>query len=145
MPTTRLNSHLKKNEIETLKVLLSAESERLEQSFKEKSQEKDELSNSNKDEVDSANDQILMSQNQRFTKRDFFYYKKVKKALEMIEDEEYGICQECGDSISYLRLKARPTSEMCINCKEESEREEKQNFYKRQSKSLTSELSFTSV
>ena len=145
MPTKRLNSHLKKKELETLKVLLSAEQERLEKSFQDKSFDEEEVANSIKDEVDSANDQILLSQNQRFTKRDFFYYKKVKKALEFIDDEEYGMCQDCGESISFARLKARPTSEMCINCKEEAEREEQQNYYKRQSKSLTSDLSFTSV
>lgn len=145
MPTKRLNSHLKKKELETLRVLLSAEQERLEKSFQDKSLDEEEVANSIKDEVDSANDQILLSQNQRFTKRDFFYYKKVKKALEFIDDEEYGMCQDCGETISFARLRARPTSEMCINCKEESEREEQQNYYKRQSKSLTSNLSFTSV
>lgn len=145
MPTKRLNSHLKKKELETLRVLLSAEQERLEKSFQDKSLDEEEVANSIKDEVDSANDQILLTQNQRFTKRDFFYYKKVKKALEFINDEEYGMCQDCGEAISFPRLRARPTSEMCINCKEESEREEQQNYYKRQSKSLTSNLSFTSV
>ncbi len=63
------------------------------------------------------------------------------KTLSKIESEQYGMCDECADPITYSRLIARPTSEMCILCKEESEREESQNFFERRSKSLGTVMS----
>ena len=62
------------------------------------------------------------------------------KTLSKIETEQYGMCDDCADPITYQRLIARPTSEMCILCKEESEREENQNFFERRSKSLGREM-----
>ena len=50
---------------------------------------------------------------------------KIKKALERIDDETFGICEECGEDISIRRLKARPVTTLCINCKEEQEKMEK--------------------
>ncbi|QGY40945.1 RNA polymerase-binding protein DksA [Pseudodesulfovibrio cashew] len=50
--------------------------------------------------------------------------KKIQKAVERIEDGEYGICQECGDDISIARLKARPMTTLCINCKSKQEADE---------------------
>ena len=43
--------------------------------------------------------------------------KKVKEALQRIDDGTYGICEECGEEISLSRLKARPVTRLCINCK----------------------------
>lgn len=50
---------------------------------------------------------------------------KIKKALEKIEDGSYGICEECGENISEKRLRARPVTTVCINCKIEQENQEK--------------------
>jgi DnaK suppressor protein len=93
-----------------------------------------------KDEVDSANDSILLAADMRFSNRESLYYKKIMKTLSKIESDQYGMCDECGDPITFSRLIARPTSEMCILCKEESEREESQNFFDRRSKSLGREM-----
>ena len=50
---------------------------------------------------------------------------KIKEALGRIEDETYGICEECGEDISQERLKARPVTTLCIDCKKKQEVEEK--------------------
>ncbi len=50
---------------------------------------------------------------------------KIKKALERIEDGSFGVCEECGEDISVRRLKARPVTTLCIDCKEEQEKLEK--------------------
>jgi DnaK suppressor protein len=50
--------------------------------------------------------------------------KKVKEALERIEDGTYGECVECGEDISVPRLKARPVTTLCIKCKSKQEDEE---------------------
>ncbi|WP_147821205.1 RNA polymerase-binding protein DksA [Salidesulfovibrio onnuriiensis] len=51
--------------------------------------------------------------------------KKINEALQRIEDGDFGICQECGDDISIPRLKARPMTTLCINCKSKQEEDEK--------------------
>ena len=50
---------------------------------------------------------------------------KIDKALKKIDDNEFGICEECEERISIKRLKARPVTTLCIRCKEEQERQEK--------------------
>ena len=89
-----------------------------------------------KDEVDSANEDILLSSHLRFSNRENFYLKKIRKAILKIESGDYGLCEECGSEISLTRLQARPTSEMCIGCKEESEKAESQNVQLKASKSM---------
>lgn len=50
--------------------------------------------------------------------------KKINDALERLEDGTYGICDECGEDISVPRLKARPVTKLCIECKNKQEQEE---------------------
>ncbi len=50
--------------------------------------------------------------------------KKIKKAIERIEDESFGICDGCGEDISIERLKARPVTTLCIECKTRQEAKE---------------------
>lgn len=133
----RLNSHLSDKQVTALKDKLMSEAERIRANFQVKKQEYEANSITGaKDEVDSANDNILLAADMRFSNRESLYYKKIMKTLSKIETEQYGMCDDCGDPITYTRLNARPTSEMCILCKEESEREENQNFFERRSKSL---------
>ena len=41
---------------------------------------------------------------------------RVKKALERLDDDEYGECLECLVDISVARLKIDPTTEYCVDC-----------------------------
>jgi len=50
--------------------------------------------------------------------------KKLKQALERIENGTYGICEECDEEISIKRLEARPVTTKCIDCKENEEQVE---------------------
>ena len=50
---------------------------------------------------------------------------KVQEALKKIGEGSYGVCESCGESIGIKRLKARPVTSYCINCKSEMEAEEK--------------------
>lgn len=50
---------------------------------------------------------------------------KIKEALERIDQGEFGVCELCGEEISEGRLKARPVTTLCIDCKIEEERKEK--------------------
>jgi DnaK suppressor protein len=49
---------------------------------------------------------------------------KIQEALGRIDDGTYGICEDCGKEISKQRLKARPVTTLCIDCKTLQEEEE---------------------
>lgn len=50
---------------------------------------------------------------------------KIKEALERIDEGTFGVCETCGEEIGEGRLKARPVTTLCIDCKMEQERKEK--------------------
>ncbi|MBW1705141.1 MAG: RNA polymerase-binding protein DksA [Deltaproteobacteria bacterium] len=50
---------------------------------------------------------------------------KIKNALDRLDIGTFGICEECGEDISDKRLKARPVTTLCINCKKKQENQEK--------------------
>jgi DnaK suppressor protein len=61
----------------------------------------------------------------RIRDRESKLIKKIKQALERIENGTYGICESCGEEISVKRLKARPVTTQCIECKAKEEALEK--------------------
>ncbi len=52
--------------------------------------------------------------------------KKINEAQKRIDDLEYGYCETCGVEIGVGRLEARPTAELCIDCKTLEEVRERQ-------------------
>lgn len=50
---------------------------------------------------------------------------KIREALARIDDGTFGICEVCGEEISEGRLRARPVTTLCIDCKIEEEKKEK--------------------
>jgi DnaK suppressor protein len=61
----------------------------------------------------------------RIRDRESKLIKKIKKALERIENGTFGICEKCGEDINIERLKARPVTTQCIECKKKEEALEK--------------------
>ncbi|MFO7494235.1 MAG: RNA polymerase-binding protein DksA [Desulfobacterales bacterium] len=61
----------------------------------------------------------------RIRDREAKLIKKIKKALERIDSGSFGICETCGEEISIERLKARPVTTQCIECKTKEEALEK--------------------
>ena len=51
---------------------------------------------------------------------------KIDSAIQRIDNKEYGLCEECGIEIGIRRLEARPTADLCIDCKTLDEVREKQ-------------------
>lgn len=47
--------------------------------------------------------------------------RKIEQALQRIEDETYGWCQETGEPIGIPHLLARPTANLCIEAQERHE------------------------
>jgi DnaK suppressor protein len=50
---------------------------------------------------------------------------KIREALQRIEDGTFGLCDSCGDEITADRLKARPVTTLCIECKRKEESTER--------------------
>ena len=61
----------------------------------------------------------------RIRDREHKLIKKIKKALARIENDTFGVCDTCGEDISIARLKARPVTTQCIDCKTKEEAFEK--------------------
>ncbi|MCJ7541760.1 MAG: RNA polymerase-binding protein DksA [Desulfobacterales bacterium] len=61
----------------------------------------------------------------RIRDREHKLIKKIKKALARIETDTFGICEKCGEEITVKRLKARPVTAHCIDCKTKEEAFEK--------------------
>jgi len=61
----------------------------------------------------------------RIRDREHKLIKKIKKALLRIDNDTFGICENCGEDISLNRLKARPVTTQCIECKSKEEALEK--------------------
>ena len=47
------------------------------------------------------------------------------RALRRLEHGTYGVCEVCGDEINLARLRARPVTTLCIDCKSNQEVEER--------------------
>ena len=77
------------------------------------------------DEMDLASSEYLQSFTFRLRGREKVFLDKIEKALRKIEDGSFGTCEECSEEISIKRLQARPETTLCIRCKEDQEREEK--------------------
>jgi DnaK suppressor protein len=75
-----------------------------------------------KDEVDQANADIEQSMRMQLKNREIFTLKKINESLRRIEDGTYGRCDTCDEYIELKRLMARPTTTLCISCKEEEEK-----------------------
>ncbi|CAI8850976.1 MULTISPECIES: RNA polymerase-binding protein DksA [Pseudomonas] len=86
---------------------------------------KDEAANF-PDPADRASQEEEFALELRARDRERKLIKKIDKTLQLIEDEEYGWCESCGIEIGVKRLEARPTADLCIDCKTLAEIKEKQ-------------------
>jgi DnaK suppressor protein len=136
---------LTKRQIETLKQKLIEEKNSLVFSDQVNASNIELSKPEGSDEVEQSITDYTNSHLLRFRNREVFYAKKIEKALKKFDMDEYGMCNDCGEWIRFERLLARPTAEMCIQCKEESERDESNSFTGRQSKSLGKVLDLTGM
>ncbi|MBT0587685.1 RNA polymerase-binding protein DksA [Alteromonas oceanisediminis] len=86
---------------------------------------KDEAANF-PDPVDRAAQEEEFSLELRTRDRERKLIKKIEKTLKRIEDDDFGFCDSCGIEIGIRRLEARPTADLCIDCKTMAEIKEKQ-------------------
>lgn len=77
------------------------------------------------DVSDQASAEVDQNFSMRIREREQKLLKKIDEALERMKTNTYGICERCGGDIPYKRLKARPVTTLCIECKTLQEQEER--------------------
>ncbi|HEY7954301.1 MAG TPA: TraR/DksA C4-type zinc finger protein [Polyangia bacterium] len=80
--------------------------------------------NIGRDSIDESMEEELFSTELRLRDREKFLLNKIKSALERLSEGTIDECESCGESIGFKRLLARPVTTLCIDCKEEAEKEE---------------------
>ena len=73
------------------------------------------------DFTDQASVESERDLNYRINERERRLMAKIQEALNRLDSDTFGICEECGEDISEKRLKARPVTTLCISCKKEQE------------------------
>lgn len=84
-----------------------------------------ELTTESPDFADQASMESDLDLTLHIREREAKLISKIEEALERIEEKTFGICEDCGEEISEKRLKARPVTTLCINCKRQQENQEK--------------------
>jgi DnaK suppressor protein len=80
--------------------------------------------NIGRDSIDESMEEELFSTELRLRDREKFLLGKIVSALERLDANTINECEDCGEPIGVKRLLARPVTTLCIDCKEEREREE---------------------
>lgn len=78
------------------------------------------------DPVDRASQEEEFALELRARDRERKLIKKIEKTLAKLDDDEFGYCEQCGIEIGIKRLEARPTANLCVDCKSLAEIKEKQ-------------------
>lgn len=69
------------------------------------------------DPTDRASQETDMALELRSRDRESKLIKKINEAVDRVKSGDYGYCESCGVEINVERLEARPTAELCIDCK----------------------------
>ena len=77
------------------------------------------------DILDSVSEERTRELDLILTDREKRKLAQIDDAIDRIEENTYGICEECGVKIPKARLKVLPFAIFCVECQEKNEREEK--------------------
>jgi DnaK suppressor protein len=75
------------------------------------------------DELDQIQSSLLISMAYDYNDRNNNTLNLLHIALDKINNNEYGLCEDCGEEISEKRLNIFPEVRLCISCAESAELE----------------------
>lgn len=107
------------------KILKAWHAQIMEEAARTKSQMQDEVTNY-ADPADRATQEEEFSLELRNRDRERKLLKRIEQTLNKLGTGDYGYCDACGIEIGLKRLEARPTADLCIDCKTLAEIREKQ-------------------
>lgn len=73
------------------------------------------------DEIDEIQGSLIASISSQLSTRDAQKLKQINFALKKIDDDIYGVCEDCQELISEKRLEVNPYFSTCISCAEQRE------------------------
>lgn len=113
-------------ELQTIRDVLLADRERmLRSAVDERGELRDRERADVGDSLDESLEESIASTQLRLRDREKWLLEKIEQALTRIQEGTFGLCEECEEEIGFARLKARPVANLCIDCKETEERNEK--------------------
>jgi len=77
------------------------------------------------DIIDSVSEERTRELDMILTDREKKKLLQIDDAIERIDENTYGLCEECGVKIPKGRLKVMPFAKYCVECQEKLERDEK--------------------
>ena len=80
--------------------------------------------NIGRDSIDESMEEEIFSTEMRLHDREKYLLGKIETQLVRLHDGSIDTCEDCGEKIAFKRLLARPVTTLCIDCKEQNEREE---------------------
>lgn len=119
------DEYLTREEVLSLKALLDEQLESLLCQSKEAVSHLIDVRPPDADVLDLAVTESNRDFTLRMAERERQLVTKIRRALERMQDGEYGTCESCGAEITYGRLMARPVATLCIDCKTETEQIER--------------------
>ena len=120
-------AYMNKNQLEHFRaILLAWRQELIDEVSRTVHTMRDESSTTVPDPNDRASQETDISLELRSRDRERKLLKKISEAIERIDTGEYGYCVDCGIEVGIERLEARPTAELCFDCKTLAEIREKQ-------------------
>ncbi len=118
--------YMNPNQLKHFKLILEAWLNQLQDEMgKTVSHMQDEAANF-PDPADRATQEEEFNLELRARDRERKLIKKIEKTLKKLETDDFGYCESCGIEIGIRRLEARPTADLCIDCKTLAELREKQ-------------------
>jgi len=78
------------------------------------------------DEYDEIQGNLLIEMQNQLSTRNAQKLVQIETALAKLKNSTYGICDDCGEDIPEKRLLFNPYVEICVDCAEDREIEEKQ-------------------
>lgn len=117
--------YMNENQIEHFRKILTAwHAQIMEEAQRTKTQMQDDVAHF-ADPSDRATQEEEFSLELRNRDRERRLLKKIEQTLHRLNEDDYGFCDTCGIEIGLRRLEARPTAELCIDCKTLAEIREK--------------------
>lgn len=118
-------TYMNENQREHFKaILLQWKSQLMEEVDRTVTHMKDEAANF-PDPADRATQEEEFSLELRARDRERKLIRKIDSTIDRIDADDYGFCDACGVEIGVKRLEARPTADLCIDCKTLDEIKEK--------------------
>ncbi len=117
---------MRKREVERYRAVLE---EQLQSLIGHGSQAVHEMAGEEPDELPDLSDRATAEEERnwslRLRDRDRKLIGKVEEALRRLDAGTFGLCTRCGKPIGAARLKARPVTDLCIDCKKDAEQLER--------------------